>query len=631
MRRRFTLTLGGAPLVKIFRQQIVCSALVVLAGLGVFVVPAGAQGLHLDAQVPVGDGWHPWYEIKADPETPNGLIICGTKWDAQRDSPFGFVYVSGDGGTTWQTAMEDRNSAWVTEHSCAFGSHHRAYFISVAFNDVEKELNYHQDLGTSRLYVSTDGGQHWRETIKTGLADFSTSAISSASGELYTFYNGSSPGDSGRHFGSNVGLLIFSPDGKNVRGPFFDPAVQALGYYGAYPSNATALKSGAVVALSYSTRQTPSGLEGDLGFIRAKPSPESSLAYTIISHTIIGKDCLNSDQGSLAYDAKRNQLFITYIDGCRDTQIMLTSSGDEGKTWTKAVAVAHPQNSDGRVVYPSLVVSSSDALGLLWEEGQGSGNWLFSHIRDQKLVGPLVELSRGPRNRQLCDDSLWTAIEGTEEPDELHDSNVNTQPKPSITLSVRTGSAAVWRVSGLIAKSNKILAVWPSVTSAGTTLYFGVLAPVDSTQNAHGSIPTTDVGASDVTRQSVILYGGRQHFDSGTATLKVCLALENRGDKPMRAPIKLEVKDIGSPAGTVSILDSTNSLPGVGALWDISHSVTGNEILPKTTSNPFCLSFHLEIPPEGIPSQAGDGLLNLEMRVLASGDAPSQNKKGQKN
>src|SRR5690349_4052059 len=169
--------------------------------------------------------------------------------------------------------------------------------------------------------------------------------------------------------GNNVGLLIFSPDGKNVAGPFFDPAVRALGYHGTYPSNATALRSGAVVALSYGTRETPSGLEGDLGIIRASSLPEPSLAYTIISHTIIGKDCLNFDEGSLAYDVKRNRLFVAYVEGCKDTRIMLTSSEDEGKTWTKSVAVTGPHNSDRKIAYTSLIVSSGNTLGLLWEEG----------------------------------------------------------------------------------------------------------------------------------------------------------------------------------------------------------------------------------------------------------------------
>jgi len=126
--------------------------------------------------------------------------------------------------------LEDRNTTWVTEHSCAFGSNHRAYFISEASKVVDGESNHR--LGTTRLYVSSDGGQQWTETFKTGWADWSTSAVSSASSRLYTFFNSRNTAEPGRNWGSNVGLLVFSPDGKNISGPFFDSTMQGLGYHG---------------------------------------------------------------------------------------------------------------------------------------------------------------------------------------------------------------------------------------------------------------------------------------------------------------------------------------------------------------------------------------------------------------
>ena len=45
-------------------------------------VPIDAQEMRMNAKTSIGVGWHPWYEIKADPEDPKNLIICGTKWDA---------------------------------------------------------------------------------------------------------------------------------------------------------------------------------------------------------------------------------------------------------------------------------------------------------------------------------------------------------------------------------------------------------------------------------------------------------------------------------------------------------------------------------------------------------------------
>src|SRR5271156_3116279 len=86
---------------------------------------ARAQNMHLEGTTQIAQGVHLWYEIKADPEEPKNLILCGTKWDAFANSPYGFVYASSDTGSTWQAVLEDRNSPWVTEHSCAFGLKHR--------------------------------------------------------------------------------------------------------------------------------------------------------------------------------------------------------------------------------------------------------------------------------------------------------------------------------------------------------------------------------------------------------------------------------------------------------------------------------------------------------------------------
>jgi hypothetical protein len=582
-------------------------------------LPVGAQALQVAVKQVVSSGWHPWYEIKGDRESPQNMIICGTKWDAQLNAPFGFIYASSDGGITWKNVLEDRNSTWVTEQSCAFGPNHRAYFISAASRVIDG--NPHHELGTTRLYVSTDGGQHWIETIKTGWADWSTSAVSSASGRLYTFFNAYTTGEPGRNWGSNVGLLVFSPDGKNVTGPFFAPAIQDLGYQGAYPVDAVAVKSGAVVALWYGTRLASTGMESNLNLLRADQSPDPLLDSTPIPHSIVGKNCLTFNQSSLAYDSEHNRLFVVYVDGCDYAKIILTSSDDEGRTWTKGVVVTDPHNSEREITYPSLVVVSGDGFGVLWEESQGSGRWLFSCIRDHKLVEPPTELSSGPEIHQISNDSLLTWIEQStghqgKDPKSLSE--------PSITLNVHTELNNVWRGSGLTTIGDKIIAIWPSGDSRGSEMYSAVLTPTGSASNDEHFTDDKDVSARDVTQQSVILYGGTQDFDSATATLEVCLALGNRGDKPMRVPINLEAKEIRSSRGTVSITNSTNGLAGAGATWDISNSLTGNQIPPGASSNPFCLFFHLGIRLTGVlPPEAAD-LLILKIRVLASNNSASE-------
>jgi hypothetical protein len=569
------------------------------------------EGSPVHGVVLVDEGWHPWYEVKKDPESPEKLIICGTKWDPARNTPFGFIVASSDGGASWHGVLEDRSSPWVTEHSCAFGPNHRAYFISEASKVFDGRP--HHELGTTRLYVSSDGGEHWMERATTEWADYSTSAVSSVSGRLYTFFNAMTSEPESKRNG-HVGLMVFSADGTEITGPFFDSASKAR--ESLYPSDAVTLKNGTVVALYYGARPVLGGLEIELGIVRADPSAEPSLERETISQGIVGKRCVNYREGSLAYDAERNRLFVAYLDGCARTRVMLTTSDDGGKTWTKGLAVSDAKPSEHRIAYPSLVVNSKGVLEVLCEEGRRSGRWLIANIKDGRFIEPPVELSTTPRIPAISNDSLrfWTGGSS-----ERQRTNRDVSLGSSVTLHLEDEAKDVWRGQGLVATIGEgVLAVWPSEEENGMRLCSVLLDPLLSASNYANSTDSQDVLETDVTDQTVILYGGRQHFDSATATLNVCLMLGNRGEKYLKVPIKLKALDVRSGLTTVSILDSSNGVTGSGAIWDISGSVTDRQIAPSNNSNPFCLSFGLQNSPRGRPPHEGSDLLTLRVRVLAA-------------
>ena len=116
-----------------------------------------------------------WYEVKADPENGDNLIVCGAARNAQDNAYYGVVYSSRDGGRSWRRALADKSSTWVSEQSCAFGRHHVAYFVSEASKVTDGQL--HHSLGTTRIFVSSDAGETWAETAQTGWADYSSSVV----------------------------------------------------------------------------------------------------------------------------------------------------------------------------------------------------------------------------------------------------------------------------------------------------------------------------------------------------------------------------------------------------------------------------------------------------------------------
>jgi hypothetical protein len=567
--------------------------------------------LILRSSAMVGQGWHPWYEVKADPENTENLIICGTKWDSRSNSPFGFVYSSDDGGTKWELTLEDKGSAWVTEQSCAFGPHHTAYLVSGDSKVVDGIP--HHDEGKTHVFVSTDAGQHWTRTITTGWADYSTSAFSINTGRLYTFYNAwYTTHKPGTAVGGAVGLLLFSKDGRRVSGPFIERKMKTAGYHGVFPVDAIELKRGAVVALYSAKRETNNGWMEDLGIVRANWAGNPSLTSVVIAHPSMDADCFNFSDASMTYDPTRNELFVAYVDGCNaQSRIALTTSFDEGKTWTQIREVLKTDVRDKRLYYPTLLSVPLKGIGLLWEEGidRRNGNWHFSYLPNQGPVENKIDLSEHSNKFAVLDDSLWTAVQGTE------DRSLQAKRSPTLTLTVLSELNNVWRGQGLSGSGDHIVAVWPLQDGTGQELSAGILGDQVSEvpKIQEGSVKN---GLRNVGQQTVLLFAGRQHFDEATGSLQVCLMLANRGATALDVPIELKVERIQSPMGEVSITDASNGLGGVGAVWDITSAVTGDRIPPESTTNAFCPSFRLR--PSAILASKSDELVVLEVKVLAS-------------
>jgi hypothetical protein len=597
-------------LLKRLRHGASCVALVVCTILPASYVATRTEDSPAHREVLVDEGWHPWYEVKVDPESRERLIICGTKWDAPHNAPYGFIVASSDGGTTWRTTLEDRSSSWVTEHSCAFGPNHRAYFISEASKVLDGRPRH--ELGTTRLYVSTDSGEHWMETAKTEWADYSTSAVSSRSGKLYTFFNAMASEREPKR-GGHVGLVVFSPDGKHLAGPFFDSKSEVRDLESLYPSDAVALKDGSVVALYFRARPRTSGVEVELGSVRADAANEPSLDRTTIFERIMAKDCLGFGEGSLAYDGEGNRLYVAYTDGCTQTRLMLTFSEDGGKTWAESLEVGDANGTERRMAHPTLVVGSKGVLALLWEDGRRSGRWFFTGIKNQRFVQPATELSTPPEVVQLSNDALkfWT-----HQPSERQGRGLDAG-FGSTTVHVSDEGNELWRGHGLVTVGEQILAVWSSLGN-DMRLRSALIDPLESVTSRGDETDSKELQEADVTGQTVMLYGGTQHYDNASATLRVCLRLGNRGPRALKTPIWLEAMDVESPLGTVSILDSNNGIDGSGAIWDVSSSVASGQIPPGGDSKPFCLLFRLRNCPRHSAPGGEDDLVTLRLKVLAA-------------
>ncbi len=553
----------------------------------------------------VAEGWHPWYELATDPEDSRTLLVCGSKWDFGQNTLSGFVYRSADGGKEWHEVFQDKHSPWVSEQSCAFGPHHRAYFLSEASAVYTGEPNHR--LGTSRLFVSDNGGETWTQPLQMGWADWSTSAVSAADGELITFYQHSGVSGEGTS-GSTIGVLVFEPGGKQVSGPYFNQEMRLKNYRGVYPFHAVSLNDGTVGALYYGRKGEAAGRSVGLGFARVVDRPFRKLTVTQLAEFREKEGCSGGfGDIDLAYDRKSDTLAAVYLGAVRgDCGVVLATSTDGGSNWTTKLLVKRELLKEG-FVRPSIAFGGAGEIGLLWLTA--TGKWWFGTSKDGRWTERPLTLWDAPSKRRPSEDSLWTV---------LGDEDSGKFPRggnpPGIDITVRSLVGRIWRSEGLVASVDGFYAVGLGVGEKGQELY-GVRIDPSLIEEGFRGQTAEERGSQDVSARVKMIFGGSQSFDPATGILGVDLRILNSGDTPLWVPIRVVAQQVDSSPCKVTVLNSDNAVTGSGAAWDVSGSVTGDRIPGQTAMfNAIRLQFRVDVSNCSSPPSR---LLNLRMRVFA--------------
>lgn|GEM_PF-4470527 len=580
-----------------------CLAVILAAHLFACCAHSAPRPVHVVGSSLVELGWHPMYQLAADPENSSNLIVCGSKWDAARHALYGFVSVSRDGGKTWRMALEDRHSQWLNDSSCAFDAKHAAFFLAPAAKVIDDAK--HLELGNTRLYLSADSGEHWTKECKTTWLDYSASAVSAGTHFLVAFFNDGGTYDEARAQGSSVAALYFIPGQKNLLGPILDPGMRQREYQGAFPSNAVGVGKSKVAALYFGGRKTSGGMEYDLGVVRFDAGPKPSVSSTVITAE---KRCLTLDGSSLAYDPQKNLLLAVYAGqtpgGCR---LMLATSTDLGDSWDKQPIENAPSIPAFGMDHLSLAFDPRGVLGVLWED---SGSWFFSTVEQDTFTQTPINLGPGPADHQLLNDSIMTV---TTQSGETH-LDGGTPPE-SVELNVRALPAVVWRSRGLVFSGDEFHAILPVIVGMQDGLRSITISVAATGSSGKIAAETQYQAGSDVTPDVALLPGQSVSFNKATGVLSVDVRLANRGYDPIVVPIFLRAVRVQSSVAKVTILNADNRRNGPGAIWDASPAVTGCKLLPSTaTYKSIRLLFRLEFTNGRPPTE---NLLNLGLKVLA--------------
>ncbi len=607
------------------------------------VTSAGAaQQVRMDSKVevsPASGGWYPWYEVAADPTDPNNLIVCGSKWDTRDNGFYGFVYSSSDGGKTWRIALEDKNSTWVSEQSCAFGINGKAYFVSEAAHVIDGAAHL-DDVGTTRVFASNDGGGTWREAAKTGWADHTATVVETNSGpnqnRLYVFFNYMTfrtpdPVQEAERNGGHVGLITLKDDKEQLTSPIVSPNMMDTRYRGSFAMKAVILKDGGLLCLFYAGLKAQA--DSDTTMIGAVHTDSARLRLSdpveitrIAAPSNGSKGCYSSDL-AMAYDGPRGLVYVAYHslkDGqCR---LMLTTSADDGRTWSKGLDIPQPDTVGHGFYSPAMAINRDSVLGLMWRDGPVSDCWYFSiSVDNGKTFGaaePLSQCSERPAASLFESDAFlrtWGTIWVSSDP--LKQGSFSGHR--SLALQIIDERNVAWRnISSLVATSDGVFhPLWIELGSGKgqlRTAAVRVEAPDDKLLKPY-SFAQTD--GWDVTQKVSLLYGGNTHYETSGRNLKVDIVLKNRSNERIRAPLLLEAITLTGDVGKLEISNADNRMSGPGAVWDLSGTLSNGVLEPGATTAPYRLVFH--VPNAEVPPEPEVKILSLQLKVTAFMSSPS--------
>ena len=608
----------------------------------VWTTPAQAQQLRILSSGPVSPGgsWSGSYDVEADPDDANNLIVCGPRWDAKDNANYGFVYSSQDAGKSWHVALEDKNSRWVTEQSCAFGVHGVAYFVSDS-SRIDDAGELHHELGTTRIWVSRDAGRTWSLGTTGGWTDLSASVVDRTAGpnenRLYTFFNGpdwyyTSVGDkqaldripkmSEKDWASPVsslGLISYREGDGKIRGPIFNPHYKRP-YRSSYPGQNLMLKDGSLLALlwmrkgqeyvfvsqhSDSKRQKLSDPVVVNGYSQARGAPDVL--------------CSSYTLGPAAYDSATNTVYAAYLDGASGKcKLTLNVSTDDGQTW-----LAHPwtetSDSIGRSAgsaeqnYASLAMARNQdgVLALLWRNNPRSDCWYFATSTDsgQTYSHPmqLSSCSAEEGKYRLSDAYLdFGYVEQAE------DSRPADRARLSVKNDFNFGGS---RPNGIAVSADGVFhPVWFTSKGGQGELHTAAIAAVKSRDQDTPEPERTD-DWQYMTDKVKFLYGGSQHYDAAKSVLAESVILRNSGSVKLHSPLRLEIEPASS-TGLIYPLDILTERSGqsVAQYLDVDQYVPGDGLNPGASSAPIPLNFHFELYNDAKPDD--NILAHVSIRLL---------------
>lgn len=561
---------------------------------------------------------HGEIEIGANPQDAGELVACSMLF--ANDSPTSEVvtYVSFDGGQTWKLTLrtkgQDDNESW--DPDCRYGPGHVLYSLSEGTGPDYPD-------SYDRVDRSSDGGKNWEAFTRAIHAERSFIVVDDRPGPqegwLYLYGMGADMSS------IRVG---YSTDG----GKTFSTQVVPMekGTYDVSIGPGAILSDGSLVFPMPIMKQSPEEsqqgfrvrLPAQIQLVRVKfqrPNWPLQVETSEVAPWFADFEPNGSYYTTLAVDQSngpfRDRIYAVWED-CSSgrSQVKFSFSKDFGKTWS------HPRFIDDDIARQigDTIHGPDDIHGVVVVNPQGVVGVMWLDRRDF-----LDDLGWAVRFRASLDggETFLPSVKA---------SNVDYDPG-------RGGRVYLFGSGdSLHVQSTNDLAIPWFVFHGGHTM--GLAADADGgfhplwIANPTGTpqVWTTDLrvdcqvvknGSPDLANlqnasKLVRLEFLDRYYDMKAHALNFDLRLENASKQAIHGPVKVRVLGVGSYVGTVTIPDGAEEKPAEGTVWDFSSLIPGGMFEPGYVTKPI----HVRMIVRGIDPFTQIGRFSFFLTPLATLD-----------
>jgi hypothetical protein len=628
---------------------------------------ACAQVVKVDPPVrisPAGSGGHSWGmgNTYAAPDDPKSLITCGIRMQSNPLAWEGYLYTSADGGLTWQvgridsTPTDDGVPDQVSETACAIGRHGTMYMNTSVYGKWHSQA--------FQLAHSTDAGHTWsKPTQRRGWFDATRSVVDNSGGpldgRLYIFSN--------RLFGG--------PDPKvNPCYPCYEPLLTSIDggrslsaavaekpgaqYAGpGTPSQAIVLNDGKAMAVHtvFFAASTSGGSDAGVGNNTGKAVEHWGIDVVTSSDggrsldqpMTIGRwerdrhvgvtrwiepPGMFDESPTLAVDRSKGEfggrVYVAWRQAERADsvgQIMLTWSGDSGRTWSKPVRVDDAVNRGSEALLSAIAVNKDGTVGLLWMEHWSKPSWHFAASLDGGVTfGPSSRVYSSLYDNVSCGEPSCTDWLNYFLSAQDHPNGPRSQSRPGLNADLKKAGFALYtqfdETAALTASTDGVFhAVW--ITRADGVLWTSRVtvdrASSAATAAAHSSLDVT--GMKDISDR-VRLEARNFHYDRYSGLLQVDVVMANTSlgvadrqpfieaspkgwrskspgaealGRPLSGPLILRVPSVESEAGRLELVNADGRDASGAPLLDWSDALPAAGLPPGARSPARRMEFRL--------------------------------------